>query len=56
MKWYAWGSRERRLKVRLEATDAEFAVGAGPVYRGPLEAITMVIAGRMAAMDDLTLV
>jgi uncharacterized protein (TIGR03083 family) len=56
MKWYAWGARDRRLRMRLEATDADWSAGAGPVYRGPMEAITMVVLGRLAAMDDLVLV
>jgi uncharacterized protein (TIGR03083 family) len=52
-KWYAWGSRQRRLAFRLEATDADWSIGSGPVMRGPLEAITMVCFGRNAAMGEL---
>jgi uncharacterized protein (TIGR03083 family) len=52
-KWYAWDRKYHRLGARLEATDAEFAIGEGQVLRGPLEAITMVALGRTAAMDDL---
>lgn len=52
-KWYAWGSRGRKLEVRLEATDADWAIGEGPTYRGPLEAIVMVCNGRTSAMAEL---
>ena len=53
MKWYAWDSGKRKTAFRLEATDAEWSVGTGPIYRGPLEAIVMVVMGRTAAMRDL---
>lgn len=53
-KWYAWDHEEHTPKMRLEATDADWSIGEGPVYRGPLEAIVMVVLGRKAAMKDLT--
>lgn len=53
MKWYAWDARKRIAPARLEATDADWSVGTGPTYRGPLEAIVMVVMGRTSAMNDL---
>jgi uncharacterized protein (TIGR03083 family) len=40
--------------TRFEATDTDWSHGDGPVARGPLEAIAMVIAGRGQAIDDLS--
>lgn len=44
----------RLPEVRYEATDADWSHGSGPVTRGPLEAIVMVLAGRPVALDDLS--
>jgi uncharacterized protein (TIGR03083 family) len=46
--------RARLPAVRFEATDAEWSSGDGPVARGPLEAVVMTLAGRRAALRDLT--
>lgn len=40
--------------LRLEATDGPFAAGSGPVVSGTTIALTMVMAGRTAYLDDLT--
>jgi uncharacterized protein (TIGR03083 family) len=40
--------------VRLVATDADWATGQGAEASGPLEALIMVMAGRRAALADLT--
>ncbi|MGF6886128.1 uncharacterized protein (TIGR03083 family) [Nocardia sp. GAS34] len=40
--------------LRLEATDGPFAAGSGPVVSGTAIALTMVMAGRTAYLDDLT--
>ena len=40
--------------VRLVATDLHFSVGIGPPAKGPAEAILMTIAGRPAAISDLS--
>ena len=53
-KWYTWGGRARRRGERFEATDTDWATGEGPpTFRGPLEAIVMVLFAREAAMADL---
>jgi len=45
--------RTKLPSVRFEATDAKWAYGDGPIARGPLEAIVMVLAGRAQAVNDL---
>jgi uncharacterized protein (TIGR03083 family) len=53
-KRYTWGARKRRLSQRLEATDADFAVGHGPnTLRGPLEAVVMATFGRESRLVEL---
>jgi uncharacterized protein (TIGR03083 family) len=39
--------------VRFEASDYEWSYRDGPVVRGPIEAIVMVLYGRRAALEDL---
>lgn len=46
-------TRQRIAGLRLAATDTEWAHGEGAEVRGPLEALTMVMAGRGAALSDL---
>lgn len=40
--------------LRVEATDADLAVGEGPVVRGPALALVVTLAGRAAMLDRLT--
>ncbi|MET7403177.1 maleylpyruvate isomerase family mycothiol-dependent enzyme [Dactylosporangium sp. NPDC005572] len=50
MRWPPPFPATRRLRGhRLEATDADFAIGAGPVIRGPIAALALLCAGREAA-------
>lgn len=44
----------RARGVRLVATDTDWAWGRGPEVRGPGDAVLMVMAGRGAALDDVT--
>lgn len=46
-------SRSNAAGLRLEATDAPFAVGAGPEVRGALLALVMCLAGRPAFLEEL---
>lgn len=48
--------RRRRLGrgLGLVATDADWAQGSGPIVTGQAEALLMALAGRAAALDDLT--
>jgi uncharacterized protein (TIGR03083 family) len=48
---FAIGTRLRGL--RFEATDTGWAAGAGPVVRGPAEAVVMAMSGRHAAWAGL---
>jgi uncharacterized protein (TIGR03083 family) len=47
-------ARKHAHGLALVATDLDWAWGAGPEVRGPAEAILMAIAGRPAAVDDLS--
>jgi uncharacterized protein (TIGR03083 family) len=51
---YPFGAKKRIAGVRLTATDAAWATGEGPEASGILEALVMVMAGRRAAVADLT--
>lgn len=51
---YPIGARKRIRGLRLAATDADFELGAGPLVQGPIEALMLVIAGRPAALGDLS--
>lgn len=46
-------SAKRAAGLRLVATDVDWSHGDGPEVRGPLEALVMSIAGRVAACSDL---
>lgn len=46
-------AKQRIKGVRLDATDADWSHGEGPVVRGPIEALVMTMGGRTAALDDL---
>jgi uncharacterized protein (TIGR03083 family) len=48
---YAVGTRLHRL--RFETTDTGWKTGAGPVVRGPAQAVVMAMSGRTAAWADL---
>lgn len=45
---------KRMRGLKFEATDIDWAYGAGPTVRGPSEAIVLAIAGRPAGLGDLT--
>ncbi|WP_243060892.1 maleylpyruvate isomerase family mycothiol-dependent enzyme [Nocardioides sp. SR21] len=46
-------ARKKLAGLRLEATDADLAVGEGAVVRGPLSALLLLATGRTAARDRL---
>lgn len=39
----------RRRQVAIRATDADFAVGSGPLVEGPIRAVLLLLTGRTAA-------
>jgi uncharacterized protein (TIGR03083 family) len=51
---FAVASRTVADGLRLSATDGPFTAGAGPVVTGPTLALVMAMAGRPAALADLT--
>jgi uncharacterized protein (TIGR03083 family) len=48
------GARHRIAGLRLRATDADWSHGRGPEVTGPLLSLTLAMAGRSPAMDDLS--
>ena len=49
-----FGTKKRIAGLRLTATDMDWSEGEGPDVCGPGEALVMVMAGRLVALDDLT--
>lgn len=47
-------ARKRVRGLELTASDIEWSRGQGPVVEGPAEALLMAIAGRPAAVEELT--
>ena len=48
------GAKTRIEGLRLQATDTEWAHGAGPEVSGPIHSLVMAMTGRKAAVTDLT--
>jgi uncharacterized protein (TIGR03083 family) len=48
------GSCQRAAGLRLHADDIDWSWGSGPEVTGPAEAILMAVAGRPAALADLS--
>ena len=48
------GGKSRVAGLALVATDAEWRRGAGPLVEGPLASLVLAIAGRSAALADLS--
>jgi uncharacterized protein (TIGR03083 family) len=48
------GSCQRAAGLRLHADDIDWSWGSGPEVAGPAEAILMAVAGRPAALADLS--
>lgn len=48
------GSKKRIASVTLRATDTDWSHGTGPEARGPMIALLLALAGRKAALADLT--
>lgn len=47
-------ARKRIRGLTLVATDLDWQIGNGPTVEGPAEALLMVLAGRAAALTELT--
>lgn len=48
------GAKRRVAGLRLRATDAAWTHGDGPEVAGPMIALLLAMAGRPAAISDLT--
>jgi uncharacterized protein (TIGR03083 family) len=51
---HIFGAKKRIAGLKLTATDMDWSHGNGPEVTGPAEALVMMMAGRLAAVDDLS--
>jgi len=51
---HIFGAKKRIAGVTLTATDMDWSHGHGPEVTGPAEALVMMMAGRLVALDDLS--
>lgn len=51
---HIFGAKKRVAGLRLTATDIDWSHGHGPEVSGPGEALVMMMAGRLVALDDLS--
>lgn len=51
---FIFRAKKRIAGLALTATDMEWSYGDGPEVTGPAEALVMMMAGRLAALDDLS--
>jgi len=49
-----FGAKKRIAGLKLTATDMDWTHGNGPEVTGPAEALVMMMAGRLVALDDLS--
>jgi uncharacterized protein (TIGR03083 family) len=50
---HIFGTKRRIAGLKLTATDMQWSHGRGPEVAGPAEALVMMMAGRVVALDDL---
>lgn len=48
------GAKELVGRVRLQATDTDLELGAGPRVEGPVLALLLVVSGRRSAVEELS--
>jgi uncharacterized protein (TIGR03083 family) len=51
---HIFGAKRRIAGLKLVATDMSWGHGSGPEVAGPAEALVMMMAGRVVALDDLS--
>jgi uncharacterized protein (TIGR03083 family) len=51
---HIFGAKKRIAGLELTATDMDWSHGSGPEVTGPAEALVMMMAGRLVALDDLS--
>lgn len=49
----AFGRKRRRVGLRFETTDQDWAWGSGPVVRGTAEALLLALTGRVVVLPEL---
>jgi uncharacterized protein (TIGR03083 family) len=48
------GGKRRAAGLTFKATDTDWSTGSGPVVSGPVLSLLLAVAGRKAAIDDLS--
>ena len=48
------GGKRRVTGLRLQATDADWSTGSGPLVRGPALSLLLAMTGRHAVLDELS--
>jgi uncharacterized protein (TIGR03083 family) len=51
---HIFGAKKRIGGLKLMATDVDWSHGSGPEVTGPAEALVIIMAGRLVALDDLS--
>jgi len=51
---HIFGAKKRIAGLKLTAADMDWSHGTGPEVTGPAEALVMMMAGRLVALDDLS--
>jgi uncharacterized protein (TIGR03083 family) len=51
---HIFGAKKRIAGLRLTASDMDWSYGHGPEVTGPAEALVMMMAGRLVALNDLS--
>ena len=51
---HIFGAKKRIAGLKLTAIDLDWSHGNGPEVTGPAEALVMMMAGRLVALDDLS--
>jgi uncharacterized protein (TIGR03083 family) len=51
---HIFGAKKRIAGLTLTSTDMDWSHGNGPEVTGPAEALVMMMAGRLGALDDLS--
>lgn len=53
LRW-PWSTQHRFRGLAFSATDTDWSVGDGPLIRGPVRSVLLALAGRPAALSELT--
>lgn len=53
LRW-PWSTQRRFRGLSFTATDSDWSAGVGPAVRGPIRSLLLALAGRPAALPELT--